>query len=78
ARLDLVLIRIGLYLALAGDFDTQPQLATLPPLDVPQQVESDTGQAARLPEIEPPAEPPAESSAVPLLPVDLPPPEPVP
>ena len=25
ARLDLVLIRIGLYLALAGDFDTLPQ-----------------------------------------------------
>lgn len=26
ARLDLVLIRVGLYLALAGDFDTRPQL----------------------------------------------------
>jgi len=31
ARLDLILIRIGLYLALAGDFDTHPQqLAPLP------------------------------------------------
>ena len=27
ARLDLILIRIGLYLALAGDFDTHPQLS---------------------------------------------------
>lgn len=26
ARLDLILIRVGLYLALAGDFDTRPQL----------------------------------------------------
>ncbi|MEZ6117432.1 MAG: efflux transporter outer membrane subunit [Pirellulaceae bacterium] len=75
ARLDLVLIRIGLYLALAGDFDTQPQLATLPPFNVPLQVESDaTDQSTRLPA----AEPPAESSAVPLRPADLPPPEPLP
>lgn len=27
SRLDLVLIRIGLYLAIAGDFDTRPQMA---------------------------------------------------
>lgn len=36
ARLDLVLIRIGLYLALAGDFDTRPDLALGLPSDVPQ------------------------------------------
>ena len=38
ARLDLILIRIGLYLALAGDFETPPQrLADSPsdPFDLP-------------------------------------------
>lgn len=36
ARLDLILIRIGLYLALAGDFDTLPDPALGLPSDVPQ------------------------------------------
>jgi outer membrane protein TolC len=36
ARLDLLLIRIGLYLALAGDFDTQPQPLADLPTDVPE------------------------------------------
>jgi NodT family efflux transporter outer membrane factor (OMF) lipoprotein len=36
ARLDLILIRIGLYLALAGDFDTRPDAALNLPSDVPQ------------------------------------------
>ncbi|MCA9134868.1 MAG: TolC family protein, partial [Planctomycetales bacterium] len=36
ARLDLILIRIGLYLALAGDFDTRPQAALDLPADIPQ------------------------------------------
>lgn len=36
ARLDLILTRIGLYLALAGDFDTRPQAFSDPPLsDLP-------------------------------------------
>lgn len=40
ARLDLVLIRIGLYLALAGDFDTRPQFTDSPsdPTDIPAEV----------------------------------------
>ncbi len=36
ARLDLILIRIGLYLALAGDFDTRPDAVLDLPSDVPQ------------------------------------------
>jgi hypothetical protein len=36
ARLDLILIRIGLYLALAGDFDTRPIADFVLPSDVPQ------------------------------------------
>lgn len=36
ARLDLILIRIGLYLALAGDFDTRPVATFDLPLDLPQ------------------------------------------
>ncbi len=35
ARLDLILIRIGLYLALAGDFDTQPEPNLELPADIP-------------------------------------------
>jgi len=35
ARLDLILIRIALYLALAGDFDTDPQAFGDWPLDLP-------------------------------------------
>jgi NodT family efflux transporter outer membrane factor (OMF) lipoprotein len=35
ARLELILIRIGLYLALAGDFDTRPQNFTNSPPDWP-------------------------------------------
>lgn len=34
ARLDLILIRIGLYLALAGDFDTRPE----PTFDLPREI----------------------------------------
>lgn len=36
ARLDLILIRVGLYLALAGDFDTRPIATLYLPSDVPQ------------------------------------------
>lgn len=36
ARLDLVLIRIGLYLALAGDFDTRPDVAIELPEPLPE------------------------------------------
>ena len=43
ARLDLILIRIGLYLALAGDFDTRPgpvlaldELTALPAAELPE------------------------------------------
>ena len=42
ARLDLILIRIGLYLALAGDFNTHPQaFAELPSevLELPPRME---------------------------------------
>ena len=36
ARLELILIRIGLYLALAGDFDARPQGLTDSPSDLPE------------------------------------------
>ena len=36
ARLDLVLIRIGLYLAVAGGFDTRPEVFFDLPADIPQ------------------------------------------
>lgn len=36
ARLELILIRIGLYLALAGDFDTRPTASLDLPSDIPQ------------------------------------------
>lgn len=36
ARLELVLIRIGLYLALAGDFDTRPQMLADLPVILPE------------------------------------------
>ncbi len=36
ARLDLISIRIGLYLALAGDFDTRPEAVFDLPPDIPQ------------------------------------------
>ena len=49
ARLELVLIRIGLYLALAGGFDTCPLPSTDPPADA---IESTPG----LEELPPPAE----------------------
>ena len=40
ARLDLILIRIGLYLALAGDFDTHPQpFADIPAAELPSRLE---------------------------------------
>ena len=35
ARLELILIRIGLYLALAGDFDARPQGLADSPSDLP-------------------------------------------
>lgn len=55
ARLDLLLIRIGLYLALAGDFDTCPQdLAETPspPTEVPVELPPDEAPVDEL-EVEP-------------------------
>ena len=67
ARLDLILIRIGLYLALAGDFDTHPQamelavdLSESPLVTIKEQPESNAdpsgatpGKTERLPPVEP-------------------------
>ena len=58
ARLDLVLIRIGLYLALAGDFETRPQgFADSPadPIDFPADVLESPPGLQRLPPPEDPA-----------------------
>ena len=60
ARLDLILIRIGLYLALAGDFDTRPQGfadSTSDPTDLPTDVLESPPGLERLP---PPEDPAAE------------------
>ncbi len=76
ARLDLILIRIGLYLALAGDFDTCPQLSIDSPHEgrteidqqdsIRQTDQSASSDSALLPPPEPsePAErlPPVEAS----------------
>ncbi len=53
ARLDLILIRIGLYLALAGDFDTCPQpFFGLPPDELPPDMTADPpGSALDPPEV---------------------------
>lgn len=74
ARLDLVLIRIGLYLALAGDFDTRPQYnIELPPEFAEVEFASQAPfQAQDLPRFEPsvmePTNPPLSQPDFPLTP----------
>ena len=65
ARLDLILIRIGLYLALAGDFDTCPQLS----IESQLEDQTETEKPGSLQEAEQPAASEREL---------LPPPEPSP
>ena len=78
ARLDLVLIRIGLYLALAGDFDTRPQAT----VDLPSEEALSADMATDQPDLLdtpdlPPAELPPDLTELPSAPVDrLPPVEP--
>lgn len=54
ARLDLVLIRIGLYLALAGDFDTHPQPHADWPSDRPDLPADAPGSPSGLEQLPPP------------------------
>lgn len=74
ARLDLILIRVGLYLALAGDFDTRQDVALYLPSDVPQLTsmlieEQDAGSVANeLPELA--GETPRSVSDLPTPPAD--------
>ena len=49
AKLDLILIRIGLYLALAGDFDARPESVIDLPSDPPQISEEISADKRRLP-----------------------------
>jgi len=62
ARLDQILIRIGLYLALAGDFDTRPQVRLELPEDLPvipiRDGSPEAGEAAKPPESLPEPLPP--------------------
>jgi NodT family efflux transporter outer membrane factor (OMF) lipoprotein len=58
ARLDLISIRIGLYLALAGDFDTRPRSIEDLPADVPRlpsELTIDEQEAVPPPSTPPPA-----------------------
>ncbi len=57
ARLDLILIRVGLYLAIAGDFDTQPLAFVEPPESNPllESIEDPVGPADAPPDV--PAQP---------------------
>ena len=64
ARLDLIFIRIGLYLALAGDFEPCPQSDIALPTDVADAAISPSTESADLNDVESPIEP--------RLPFDLP------
>lgn len=64
ARLDLILIRIGLYLALAGDFDTRPFALMELPADIPE-----VPSGVRLDEEDSGTDPVDSSEARPELPV---------
>jgi outer membrane protein TolC len=48
ARLELILIRVGLYLALAGDFDIQAEVAVYLPSNVPQVTSKEEQDAATI------------------------------
>ena len=55
ARLELILIRIGLYLSLAGDFDTRPRFALelpeeIPVLDLDSEVPTESRNYAKPPQ----------------------------
>ena len=69
ARLDLILIRIGLYLAIAGDFDTCPQTGVDPALEGEFMGELPTDQSDQA--VPPPDLPPRAVTRLPADPVSV-------
>ena len=69
ARLDLILIRIGLYLAIAGDFDTRPQVVVDPSLEDQLLGELPTDQSDQA--LPPPDVPRRPLTRLPLDPVSV-------
>ena len=66
ARLDLILIRIGLYLALAGDFDLNSGLTRDVPVDLPSVLQNPAAEGPDAP-ADPPELPSGPTERVPPL-----------